>query len=61
MAAGDMFYCIGNLAVLHTASAGEKQLTFRANKVRELVYGKEYGPTFTISAEEYKTYLFILE
>ncbi|MBQ4322253.1 MAG: hypothetical protein IJC35_08435 [Oscillospiraceae bacterium] len=61
MDAGDMFYCIGNLAVLHTASAGEKKLTFRANKVRELVYGKEYGPTFTVNAEEFKTYLFILE
>ncbi len=58
---GDMFLCVGNLAVLHTASAGEKKLSFRAETVHEIISDTRYPASFTIDAPAYKTYLFILE
>ena len=57
----DMFYCRGNLAVLHTASAGVKTIRFRAERVHELISDTVYSGTFTLDAPAYKTYLFILD
>ena len=57
---GDVFLRLGNLAVLHTASAGEKTVDFGVPG-RELRSGAVFRDVFTVDAPAATTYLFITD